>query len=212
VASPLKPQLAGGLLILERSNLILKEINSAFGISVPATRNFFLGNEHVQHHSAHFRDNTLPLTGIVSPKLYSQPRGSELYQFSINKGPLFASHLPQHPLQQTSSASLNIPKMSGGPASQSKFLSRQYIDGVYIPSGLLIVGCLIVKREWLPYAVVIALMLGGWKVYNSRALFHTLGPFEASLAYFFIWLTRTQKYAKSSSPMSSKTSSSKKKP
>jgi cytochrome-b5 reductase len=58
--------------------------------------------------------------------------------------------------------------MSADPAAQSKYLSRQYIDGVYIPSGLLIVGCLIVKREWLPYAVAIALMLGGWKVYNSR--------------------------------------------
>jgi len=58
--------------------------------------------------------------------------------------------------------------MSAGPAPQSKYLSRQYIDGVYIPSGLLIVGCLIVKREWLPFAVAIALMLGGWKIYNSR--------------------------------------------
>jgi cytochrome-b5 reductase len=61
--------------------------------------------------------------------------------------------------------------MSAGPAAQSKYLSRQYIDGVYIPSGLLVVGCLIVKREWLPYAVAIALMLGGWKIYNSRT-FH----------------------------------------
>lgn len=58
--------------------------------------------------------------------------------------------------------------MSAGPAAQSKYLSRQYIDGVYIPSGLLIVGCLIVKREWLPFSVAIALVLGGWKVYNSR--------------------------------------------
>jgi cytochrome-b5 reductase len=58
--------------------------------------------------------------------------------------------------------------MSAGPAVQSKYLSRQYIDGVYIPSGLLIVGCLIVKREWLPFSVAIALILGGWKVYNSR--------------------------------------------
>lgn len=52
-------------------------------------------------------------------------------------------------------------------------LSRSYIDGVYIPSGLLVVGCLIVKREWAPYAVVLALLLGGWKVYsNSKCSAH----------------------------------------
>ncbi|KAE8454185.1 NADH-cytochrome b5 reductase [Mollisiaceae sp. DMI_Dod_QoI] len=49
----------------------------------------------------------------------------------------------------------------------SPFLSKEYINGVYIPSGLLIVGCLIVKQEWLPYAVVLALALGGFKIYSS---------------------------------------------
>lgn len=53
-------------------------------------------------------------------------------------------------------------------ADPSPFLSKEYINGVYIPSGLLVVGCLIVKKEWLPFAIAIALALGGWKVYNSR--------------------------------------------
>ncbi|MCJ1388271.1 NADH-cytochrome b5 reductase [Xylographa bjoerkii] len=48
------------------------------------------------------------------------------------------------------------------------FLSPQYINGVYIPSGLLLVGCAIVKIEWLPYAVVLALALGTWKIYVNQ--------------------------------------------
>ncbi|MCJ1400470.1 NADH-cytochrome b5 reductase [Xylographa trunciseda] len=48
------------------------------------------------------------------------------------------------------------------------FLSPQYINGVYIPSGLLLVGCAIVKVEWLPYAVVLALALGTWKIYINQ--------------------------------------------
>ncbi|OCK79236.1 ferredoxin reductase-like protein [Lepidopterella palustris CBS 459.81] len=46
-------------------------------------------------------------------------------------------------------------------------LSPQYINGVYIPAGLLIVGCAIVKSEWLPYAVALAVALSGWKVYSN---------------------------------------------
>jgi hypothetical protein len=38
---------------------------------------------------------------------------------------------------------------------------------VYIPSALLIVGVAIVKKEWLPYAAVLAAVLGGWKVYSN---------------------------------------------
>ncbi len=50
----------------------------------------------------------------------------------------------------------------------ASFLSPQYINGVYIPSGLLLVGVAIVKREWLPFAVVLAVLLGAWKVYINR--------------------------------------------
>lgn len=49
----------------------------------------------------------------------------------------------------------------------SKFTSSEFVNGIYIPSGLLIVGVAIVKSEWLPYAVVLAAALGGWKVVNS---------------------------------------------
>lgn len=47
-------------------------------------------------------------------------------------------------------------------------LSSQYINGIYIPSGLLLVGIAIVKKEWLPYSVVVAIILGSWKIYSNR--------------------------------------------
>lgn len=50
----------------------------------------------------------------------------------------------------------------------SSALSSELINGVYIPSALLIVGVAIIKREWLPYAVVLAAGLGSWKAFNSR--------------------------------------------
>lgn len=46
-------------------------------------------------------------------------------------------------------------------------LAPQFVHGIYIPTGLLIVGVAIVKKEWLPYAVALAAFLGGWKFYNS---------------------------------------------
>ncbi|TVY30092.1 NADH-cytochrome b5 reductase [Lachnellula hyalina] len=50
----------------------------------------------------------------------------------------------------------------------NNLLSKKYVDGVYIPSGLLVVGCLIVKREWVPYAVALALLLGGYKLFSNN--------------------------------------------
>lgn len=49
----------------------------------------------------------------------------------------------------------------------SPYLSKDFVNGVYIPSGILIVGCLIAKQDWLPYAVVVALVLGGIKVFTN---------------------------------------------
>jgi len=46
----------------------------------------------------------------------------------------------------------------------------QYVQGVYIPSALLIVGTAIMKKEWIPYAVILAIVLGSWKVYTNQAL------------------------------------------
>jgi cytochrome-b5 reductase len=53
-------------------------------------------------------------------------------------------------------------------------LAPQYVHGVYIPSALLIVGVAIIKQEWLPYAVALAAVLGGVKVWrNSKTLSFT---------------------------------------
>lgn len=52
-------------------------------------------------------------------------------------------------------------------------LATQYVQGVYIPSGLLILGTFIIKKEWLPYAVALAALLGSWKVWMNRKSFPT---------------------------------------
>lgn len=51
----------------------------------------------------------------------------------------------------------------------NKWTSSAMVNGVYIPSGLLIIGTAIVKAEWLPYAVALALALSGFKVFSSGA-------------------------------------------
>lgn len=48
----------------------------------------------------------------------------------------------------------------------ASLLSPQFINGVYIPSGLLILGVGIVKFEWLPFAIAVSLVLGAWKIYS----------------------------------------------
>jgi hypothetical protein len=53
-------------------------------------------------------------------------------------------------------------------------LAPQYVHGVYIPSALLLLGTYIVKSEWLPHALVVAILLGGWKVYQSCTLLSCL--------------------------------------
>jgi len=53
-------------------------------------------------------------------------------------------------------------------AEPNKYLSKAFIDGVYIPSGLLVFGVLIVKKEWLPFAVALAAILGGYKIWSTR--------------------------------------------
>ena len=52
------------------------------------------------------------------------------------------------------------------PPKVASFLSPQFINGVYIPSGLLILGAGIVKFEWLPFAIALSLVLGAWKIYS----------------------------------------------
>ena len=50
-------------------------------------------------------------------------------------------------------------------------LAPQYINGVYIPALLLVVGTAIVRLQWLPYAAALATVLGGWKIYSNRSQF-----------------------------------------
>jgi len=51
-------------------------------------------------------------------------------------------------------------------------LAPQYVQGVYIPSSLLIVGTMIIKREWVPYAVLLAVALGSWKIYINSMVYN----------------------------------------
>ena len=60
--------------------------------------------------------------------------------------------------------------MSKSPPAVNPYFTSPYINGVYIPSGLLVFGCLIVKKEWVPYAIVLALALGGYKVFSMGML------------------------------------------
>ncbi|KAF5632346.1 NADH-cytochrome b5 reductase 1, partial [Fusarium sp. NRRL 52700] len=52
------------------------------------------------------------------------------------------------------------------PADNHSFFARHYIDYVYAPGLLLIVGTLIVKKEWAPWAVLVAVAFG---FYNFMA-------------------------------------------
>ena len=53
------------------------------------------------------------------------------------------------------------------PSKSASLLSPQFVNGVYIPSGLLILGVGIVKLEWLPFAIAVSLVLGAWKIYSA---------------------------------------------
>ena len=47
-------------------------------------------------------------------------------------------------------------------------LAPQYVNGVYIPSAILIVGVAVAKASWLPFAFVVAAALGGYQFYTNR--------------------------------------------
>ncbi|KAK6197679.1 hypothetical protein LQW54_010688 [Pestalotiopsis sp. IQ-011] len=52
-------------------------------------------------------------------------------------------------------------------SAASSLTSSQNLNGIIIPSGLLIFGTLIVKKEWAPYAVLLALALGSFKYFSQ---------------------------------------------
>ena len=68
--------------------------------------------------------------------------------------------------------------MADGGTSSYRVLSSQNINGVYIPSALIIVGIAIVKKDWLPYALIVVSLLGGYKVFNNRTTNFQAEPYE----------------------------------
>ena len=59
-------------------------------------------------------------------------------------------------------------------AHYRSLFSYQNINGVWIPSALLIVGTAIVKVQWLPYAAALALALGTWKLVGASTYLATI--------------------------------------
>jgi len=51
---------------------------------------------------------------------------------------------------------------------EHRWLARQYIDYVYVPAGLLVAGTAIVKSDWTPYAVLLAVLLGTYNFYSFQ--------------------------------------------
>ena len=45
--------------------------------------------------------------------------------------------------------------------------NKEFINGVVIPSVLVLVGTAIVKKEWLPFAVALVGLLGAYKVFSG---------------------------------------------
>jgi hypothetical protein len=58
---------------------------------------------------------------------------------------------------------------------QSPYFTPQLINGIYIPSGLIIMGTAIVKMEWLAYAVVITALLAAIKLFRTRKCLDRVG-------------------------------------
>lgn len=52
--------------------------------------------------------------------------------------------------------------------AEKSLTSKTYVDGIYIPAGLLVFGTFIVKKEWLPYAVALSLALAVFKFWRIR--------------------------------------------
>lgn len=53
--------------------------------------------------------------------------------------------------------------------ARPSWLARHYVDYVYVPGALLVVGTFIVKRDWISYALLLALTLGAYNVWSFQA-------------------------------------------
>ncbi len=82
--------------------------------------------------------------------------------------------------------------------------SQSNINGVYIPSFLLIIGVAIVKRDWVPYAAAFAAIVGGYKILTGG------GGESSFVELWWRWFDRINSpkkvLGKSSSPTSSNSS------
>jgi len=68
----------------------------------------------------------------------------------------------------------------------SNWASSENVNGIYIPSALIIVGTAIVKKEWLPYAAALAAVLSAWKVFSNSKGF--LKPYDDHLSSLHLML------------------------
>jgi hypothetical protein len=93
------------------------------------------------------------------------------------------------------------------PGDNHSLFARHYIDYVYAPGLLLIVGTLIVKKEWTPFAALIAVAFG---IYNFMA-FRKLPPDE-TLPKSMSTNLESQRSRQLLSPMSFRSSSSRRRP
>ena len=55
-------------------------------------------------------------------------------------------------------------------SQRSPFLAPSYVNGIYIPTGLLLFGVYIVKKDWLPYAAALAVALASLQIFNNCKL------------------------------------------
>lgn len=53
-------------------------------------------------------------------------------------------------------------------SDEVSWFARQYIDYVYVPGFLLVLGTAVVKWDWVIYAVPLALVLGAYNVWSFR--------------------------------------------
>ncbi|KAI1433125.1 hypothetical protein GGR50DRAFT_539091 [Xylaria sp. CBS 124048] len=52
--------------------------------------------------------------------------------------------------------------------AETPLTAKKYVDGIYIPAGLMVFGTFIVKKEWTAYAALVALLLSAWKFTMSQ--------------------------------------------
>lgn len=107
-------------------------------------------------------------------KVHSSFRLSIPYNSNPSRPPIFNPPF-LHPIVPTT-ATMSSPLDN---FKTRPLMSSSYINGIYIPSTLLVLGTLIVKSEWVGYAIALSLLLSGWKIFNNGELHNTIPPLFA---------------------------------